>query len=164
MSRFLTLICLLAGLSLPVSALALSRGEPAPDFRLHDGQGRVVTLSSLRGRVVYLDFWASWCGPCRQSFPWMDGLQQRLGRDRLVVLAVNVDEDAEAASQFLKELRPGFSVVFDTQGRTALRYALPGMPASFLIGPDGRLLWGHLGFRAEDGSRLEAAIRQALPR
>jgi len=160
--RITALLCLLAGLAWPASALALSRGEPAPDFTLRDAGGRSVTLSSLRGRMVYLDFWASWCGPCRQSFPWMDAAQRRFGRDRLVVLAVNVDEDAGAATDFLREHPAGFTVVFDARGRVAERYALPGMPASFLIGPDGRVRRTHLGFRAGDGERLDALLAQEL--
>lgn len=161
MSRFVLLLSLCWPL---VSAATLRAGDMAPDFSLRDAQGQTVTLSSLRGRVVYLDFWASWCGPCRQSFPWMDALQRRHGRERLVVLAVNVDEDAVAAGEFLRQHPAGFTVVFDPQGRAAERYALPGMPASFLIGADGRLRQAHLGFRVGDGERLDAAVRALMTR
>ncbi len=144
---------------LPAQAQVFSRGDPAPDFALKDSQGRTVTLASLRGRQVYLDFWASWCGPCRQTFPWMNTLQQRIGHDKLTVLAVNVDEDPAAAAEFLRQHPAGFTVLFDAGGRTAARYQLQGMPSSFLIGADGRLRWSHLGFRSGDGERLEAMLR-----
>lgn len=163
MTRFLTpgvrrlLLPLILAL-LPGPALALSAGDPAPDFTLPDEQGRPVTLSSLRGQFVYVDFWASWCGPCRQSFPWMNQLSLRTRKAALRVVAINVDESRQDAAAFLRRTPPLFTVLYDPAGRTPASYHLPGMPTSFLIGPDGRVRWTHVGFRKDDGQVIQALI------
>jgi thiol-disulfide isomerase/thioredoxin len=121
-----------------------------------------IGLESLRGKVVYLDFWSSWCVPCRQSFPWMDGLQQSLGRDGFVVVAVNVDHDRADADRFLRELSPAFRIVYDPEGKLAEQYRVHGMPTSFLIDRDGKILLQHAGFRAHDRDDLASRIRALL--
>ncbi|MEK6787660.1 MAG: TlpA disulfide reductase family protein [Pseudomonadota bacterium] len=157
------LLLALFSVLLPNTALALSAGDVAPDFTLPDAAGKPITLSSLRGQFVYVDFWASWCGPCRQSFPWMNQLSQRSRNTApktlaLNVLAVNVDEHRADAAAFLRQLPASFTVVYDPAGTVAASYQLPGMPTSFLIGPDGRVRWTHIGFRPSDGSTLQAMI------
>jgi len=149
-------LCLGAGL-----ARAVSAGDPAPDFRL-DGTGGPVQLSGRQGHVVFLDFWASWCGPCKQSFPWMNELQGRYGAQGLQVIAVSVDAHRDDARRFLAELPPRFTVAFDPRGDTPRRYDIAGMPTSVLIGPDGKVLYVHNGFRPEERAALEARITQAL--
>lgn len=145
-------------------AAALAPGDPAPDFELPGWQQR-VQLSAWRGQFVYLDFWASWCGPCKQSFPWMNGLQTRFGAQGLTVLAVGLDSHIEDAQRFLAETSPRFAVAFDTQGVTPRQYAVKGMPTSLLIGPDGKVLWVHRGFHPDERAELEALIaRQIDPR
>jgi cytochrome c biogenesis protein CcmG, thiol:disulfide interchange protein DsbE len=124
--------------------------------------GDPIALESLRGKVVYLDFWASWCVPCRQSFPWMDHLQQVLGRDGLVVVAVNVDHERADADRFLRELAPGFRVAYDPEGTLAEQYHVHGMPTSFLIDREGKVQLQHAGFRTRDRDELEARIRTLL--
>jgi cytochrome c biogenesis protein CcmG/thiol:disulfide interchange protein DsbE len=156
---------LLLGVS--TQAMAVSVGEPAPDFQLPAqpdarNSATVLSLKELRGRVVYLDFWASWCGPCKQSFPWMNGLQQRYGAKGLQVVAVNLDEQPEEARRFLSKVQAQFRVAYDRAGDTPKRYAIAGMPTSVLIGPDGQVLMVHSGFRADDTAALEGAIQQAL--
>jgi len=105
-----------------------------------------LDLSAYKGKVVYLDFWASWCNPCRQSFPWMNELQQRYGANGLVVLAVNVDHDRADAEDFLRSYDPSFKVVFDPGGSIAQQYNLKDMPTSVLIGRDGKVHFVHNGF------------------
>jgi thiol-disulfide isomerase/thioredoxin len=141
----------------------LSPGDAAPDFKL-SGTKDAVQLSALSGKVVYLDFWASWCGPCKQSFPWMNALQARFGPQGLQVVAVNVDAQAADAKQFLASNPAHFEVAFDASGDTPRRYAIKGMPTSVLIAPDGKVIWVHAGFRAEDRAELESQIAQALAR
>ena len=121
-----------------------------------------IDLDSLRGKVVYLDFWASWCVPCRQSFPWMDGMQQALGRDGLVVVAVNVDRERADADRFLHELSPTFRIVYDPEGKLAEKYHVRGMPTSFLIDREGRVQLQHAGFRARDREDLAGRLRALL--
>lgn len=149
---------------LPGTALALSAGDPAPDFSLPDSTGKTFTLSSLRGQFVYVDFWASWCAPCRQSFPWMNQLSQRSRKAALKVVAVNVDENRDDAEAFLRQLPANFTVVFDPAGKAAASYQLPGMPTSILIGPDGRVRWIHIGFRKNEGEVIQSRILREMSR
>ena len=155
---FLGLCC---ALFIPV-ALALDAGQAAPDFTLSAADGRPVQLSALRGKVVYLDFWASWCGPCRQSFPWMNAMHDKYGSTGLAVVGVNVDQRRPDAEKFLAQVPAQFAVAYDPQGTSPKLYAVKGMPSSVLIDPQGRVLRTHVGFRAEDRAELESAIRAAL--
>jgi cytochrome c biogenesis protein CcmG/thiol:disulfide interchange protein DsbE len=155
-----------AMLSAVTLARAVTVGEAAPDFQLPSLQaspaGNTLKLSALRGQVVYLDFWASWCGPCKQSFPWMNALQQRYGAKGLQVVAINLDEEASDAHRFLAQVPAQFRVAFDRTSDTPKRYAIVGMPTSVLIGADGQVLMVHTGFRADDTATLESAIQHAL--
>lgn len=105
-----------------------------------------LDLSAYRGKVVYLDFWASWCTPCRLSFPWMNDVQETRARNGLVVVGVNVDHDPSAARDFLQATNPEFKIVYDPKGDIANRYDLKDMPTSVLIGRDGRVRYIHQGF------------------
>lgn len=121
-----------------------------------------LDLSQYRGKLVYLDFWASWCKPCRQSFPWMDAMQQKYAADGLVIVAVNLDEQHADAEKFLKQIPVAFTVVYDPEGKLAAQYQLIGMPSSFLIDRDGQVLVKHAGFYDDSPARYEAEIRAAL--
>jgi len=105
-----------------------------------------LDLSPYKGKVVYLDFWASWCTPCRLSFPWMNELQQIYGRQGLVVIGVNVDHDRNLADQFLLSNQGQFMIIYDPNGKIASRYNLKDMPTSILIGRDGNIHFTHAGF------------------
>jgi cytochrome c biogenesis protein CcmG, thiol:disulfide interchange protein DsbE len=121
-----------------------------------------LDLAQYQGKIVYLDFWASWCKPCRQSFPWMDAMQKKYAADGLVIVAVDEDEQPADGRKFLAEEQSGFTVVSDPKGILAERYALLGMPSSFLIGRDGQVLQRHAGFYSGSPARFEAEIRAAL--
>jgi cytochrome c biogenesis protein CcmG, thiol:disulfide interchange protein DsbE len=145
------------------AALALEKGAVAPDFVL-PGSDSNVSLASYRGKVVYLDFWASWCGPCKQSFPWMNAMQAKYGAKGLQVVSVNVDTKRDAAARFLVVNPASFAVAFDPQGRTPGLYAVKAMPSSYLIGRDGRITLLHRGYAPEDAAALEQEIRMAVER
>jgi thiol-disulfide isomerase/thioredoxin len=120
-----------------------------------------LDLDAYRGKVVLLDFWASWCGPCKESFPWMQRMEQRFGDRGLVVIAVNVDHDRALAEQFLRTQQPRFAIHFDPRGLAAERYGVNAMPSSFYIDRGGKIRYTHLGFVAaerEDAERQLSAL------
>lgn len=141
---------------------ALEAGQPAPEIQLKDLSGKPVTLSALKGKVVIVDFWASWCGPCRQSMPVLEKLSKTYKEKGLVVLGVNTDNDAKSASKFLAEVPVSFVVVNDADKRVARAYAPPTMPSSYIIDKQGRVRQVHAGFKAGDAKQLEAEIQQLL--
>lgn len=143
------------------AAGALQAGEAAPPFDLPGDQGK-LRLAELGGKLVLLDFWASWCAPCRQSFPWLNQMQSRYGGAGLQVVAINVDEKRDDALAFIKRYPAAFKVLFDGAGNSARDYAIKAMPSSVLIGRDGRVVFLHTGFREADKSGLEAQIRRSL--
>jgi thiol-disulfide isomerase/thioredoxin len=142
--------------------LAADVGAAAPPFALPDAAGNTVSLASLRGRVVYVDFWASWCGPCRRSFPWMNELQQRYGARGLAIVAVNVDKKRPDAERFLQQLPAAFTVVYDPAGATPAAYRVPGMPTSYLIDRQGNVVQIEQGFFDERRASTEARIEALL--
>jgi thiol-disulfide isomerase/thioredoxin len=161
-----TLALAIALIATPVvakSPKAASSTHPAPAFTLPGLKGD-VSLESLRGKAVLVDFWASWCGPCRQSFPWMNDLQKRYGDKGLAIVAVNLDKDREFANAFLSEVPASFTVVFDPAGTTAERYKVKAMPTTVLVSADGHVLVTHTGFDARHAPEFEAQIAEALPR
>ena len=133
----------------------------APDINLPGMNGN-VQLESLKGKVVYLDFWASWCQPCKSSFPWMHDMKQTYADQDFEILAVNLDKDRKLADAFLKEMDINFVVAFDKSGESASEYKLKGMPGSYLIGRDGKIYASHIGFRDKDKTQIEQAIKSLL--
>jgi thiol-disulfide isomerase/thioredoxin len=121
-----------------------------------------AALSAYQGKLVYLDFWASWCGPCAESFPWLNRMHDKYA-GQLVIVGVNVDTDGKAADAFLAKHPARFDILRDPAGKLPEHYAIEGMPSSVLIAPDGRVLHRHAGFRGADAESYEAAIRAALP-
>ena len=135
----------------------------APAFSL-PGRTGTVSLDSLRGRVVYVDFWASWCDPCRRSFPWLNSLNERYAGKGLTIVAIDLDKDRRAADAFLEEFPASFLVAYDPAGRTAEAYRVSAMPSSFLIGPTGALLSSHAGFDPRKVDAIETSIQEACAR
>jgi len=133
----------------------------APTFELPADEN-TISLNQLQGSVVYLDFWASWCTPCRKSFPWMNKIQSKYKDKGLVVVAVNLDKSKSKADDFLKEFDRNFIVAFDPEGKTAESYKVMGMPSSYLIDRKGQLHLSHIGFRESDTEKLESKIRELL--
>ena len=157
-----TAAAVLALLAAP-SLCAQTVGARALGFELPGTKGP-VRLADLRGKLVFLDFWASWCTPCKLSFPWMDQMQAKYGPLGLQVVAINVDAKRADAEKFLAASPVRFAVAFDPAGDTPKAYGIKAMPSSFLIGPDGRVLHSHAGFRESDKADLEQRIRAALSR
>ena len=123
--------------------------------------GGTLDLGAYKGKVVYLDFWASWCHPCEQSFPYMEQLKQRYGDD-LVVIAVNVDHSRDRADAFLNRMHSDLNVVYDPDGQLAAHYDVKDMPTSMLIGRDGKVRYVHKGFFAEQMSGYNAQVAELV--
>ena len=105
-------------LALPLAAVAAEAGKAAPEFQLPNLKQESVKLSEYKGKVVYLDFWASWCGPCKKTFPWLNELQKKYGKDGFEVVGVNVDAKKADADKFLVSTPAEFTVLFDPAGAT----------------------------------------------
>lgn len=137
----------------------------APEIILPTKDAR-MQLSKLKGNVVYLDFWASWCVPCKKSFPWMSAMQKKYADQGLMIVAVNLDKDRAQADEFIHQMNDkvdmNFTVAFDASGESAKKYKLRGMPSSYLIGRDGKVYASHIGFREKDKDKLEQAILSLL--
>ena len=121
-----------------------------------------LDLGAYKGKVVYLDFWASWCNPCRQSFPWMNQLQELYAPKGLVVIAVNVDHDRDLADEFLQSNNAQFKIVYDQGGAIAEKYDFKDMPTSILIGRDGKIRYVHNGFYPDKEGLYDAHINALL--
>lgn len=128
------------------------------------GPARAATLdlSAYRGKVVYLDFWASWCTPCRRSFPWLDGLVHAYARRDLVVIGVNVDQDPRLAEQFLNDTPAEFSIVYDAKGELASAFRVVGMPSAVLIDRSGKVRFQHVGFSDKRKEEYEMQVQSLL--
>lgn len=135
-----------------VTTPVFAGGEPALD------------LEAYRGKVVYLDFWASWCAPCRKSFPWMNTMQAMYGAQGLVIIGVNVDANAQDAQAFLAQTPADFPIVYDPNGKLAEAYGLMGMPSSFLIDRNGKVVANHVGFRDSSPAEYEQQLRALVLR
>jgi thiol-disulfide isomerase/thioredoxin len=121
-------------------------------------------LAPVEGRVVWVDFWASWCVPCRRSFPWLNSMHRKYGPAGLQIIAVNLDKDRALADGFLAEVPAEFALRFDPAAALAKEFGVQTMPSSFLIDADGNVLASHYGFRTADTADYEQAIETALNR
>ena len=144
---------------LSVTAHGAEVGAPAPLFEGPQRDGTPLSLTSLRGDVVYVDFWAAWCAPCRRAIPALDALYESLSDQGFTVVGINVDRHRSDAVKLLDELQPSFPMVFDPQGEWAEAYALPGMPSGYLIDRQGIVRYRHVGYRESDLPALEQHIK-----
>jgi len=121
-------------------------------------------LLEFRGKVVVLDFWASWCVPCRRSFPWMNSMQEKYADDGLVIIGVNLDAVDADAQAFLRESPADFQIINDPEGALALEHDVVAMPTSYIFDRDGRLVTRHLGFKVKRQDEYEALLVETLSR
>jgi thiol-disulfide isomerase/thioredoxin len=152
-----TLVFLLVTLSINAAAVA----SKAPSFELPSDSG-TFSLEQYRNQVVYVDFWASWCVPCRHSFPWLNEMQARYGDAGFKVIGINVDKKKAKAQKFLELIPASFEIAYDPEGTVADMYSLKVMPSSFLIDQEGNLVHKHKGFKTSDGLRMEDMIKKLL--
>lgn len=121
-----------------------------------------LDLHEYEGQVVVLDFWASWCVPCRRSFPWLNSMQARYAERGLVIIGVNLDASKDDAAAFLSDYPADFRVHYDTAAELAREYGVEAMPSSYVIGRDGEIKARHLGFKVKRQEEYEAILVEAL--
>lgn len=144
-------------------AVALEVGDRAPDFAAPNLNGKgTVELSKYRGKVVYLDFWASWCAPCLKAIPEIEKIRAEMPADSFQVVAVNVDQKKKKALRFLDKHPVGYPSASDPKGRLPGQYGVETMPTSYLIDANGVVRYVHPGFQRGDGSKLRHEIRALL--
>jgi len=131
------------------------------DFSLDSTNGK-ISLSQYKDKVVYIDFWASWCTPCRKSFPWMNKMFSKYADQGLEIIAISLDSGKKATERFLAKNPAMFTIAYDPDGKVADSYNVQVMPTSYLIGRDGTLLMTHKGFRTDHEQALEEEIKKAL--
>ena len=148
-------------LSLAVWVLPV-QAETAPDWQLPGLDGGSLGLGELRGQIVLLDFWASWCVPCRLSLPALRQLQKDYAQQPVRIVTISVDEDRTAARDFLQRYGQGLTALHDPDGQVAEAYDLLGMPSSFIIGPQGQIQWQHAGYRKGDEDAWRDQIEHLL--
>ena len=147
-----------------ISLFSLSQyayAEKAIDFDLPSDKGN-IKLSSLKGNVVYVDYWASWCPPCRKSFPWMNKMHSKYEAQGLKIIGISLDSTRKKADKFLSKMPALFSIVYDHEGKTADDYEVQVMPTSYLIDRKGNLIYTHKGFNSKDKQKLEEEFKKAL--
>ena len=154
-------VLLLAAMATAATA-AVAPQSPAPDFTLRALAGPNLKLAEQRGRVVLVNFWATWCGPCREELPQLAKLHDKYRAAGLVLLGVNVDDDPRKAAELATRLGLRFPVLLDTDKQVSRRYDMSAMPATFLIDRDGVVRSIHRGYRAGFEQRYDAEIRELL--
>jgi len=152
---------ILIALFFALSTQVVAAGKTAPSFSVKTDTGN-ITLEDMRGQVVYVDFWASWCAPCRKSFPWLNEMQAKYGSHGLTIIGVNVDKDKNLAENFLKKTPARFKMVYDPEGNLATKYKLVGMPSAYLIDKNGKIQHSHIGFRESKKLSYEESIQHLL--
>jgi cytochrome c biogenesis protein CcmG/thiol:disulfide interchange protein DsbE len=161
-SRGALALAMFALVGMPALALAVEVGEPPPEIDLPElNSGKQIKLAALRGKVVVVDFWASWCAPCKEEMPVLESLSKRY-KDQLVVIGVSVDNEAGNAKKFLSTVKVSFPIVHDAGHRVADKFKPPRMPTSYVIDKAGKIRFVHAGFRKEDGPKLEEEIVKLL--
>src|SRR4029453_11576116 len=159
-------LVLLVALALPASAQPLKpwKGGDTPALELKDVDGKVHRLADYKGKVVLLNFWATWCAPCREEMPSMQSLRDSLEGRPFAVLAVNVGEGARAARSFGEKMALRFPMLLDSDMSATRAWSARVLPASYVIGPDGKVAYSHLGAIDWSAAQVKTALERLMPR
>ena len=157
-----TLLLGLFSFTLCFSSLSFAEQGQALPISSVAGQEQTIEFKEYTGKVILIDFWASWCGPCRQSFPWMNDMQAKYNAQGFEVISINLDSETEDALNFLKEIPANFTLGFDPEGITAEKMEVAAMPMSYLIDRQGMIRQRMIGFNSTKKAEHEAHIRTLL--
>jgi peroxiredoxin len=147
-TRLLALTALSAVATLTAAAATLQTGAAAPAFQLNSNTGKPLALADFRGQIVLLNFWASWCGPCRQEMPILEQLNRQYHGKGVTLLGINVEPDSAAAVSWLKATPVTFPILFDTDSKVSSLYEVAGMPNTVIIDRKGQVRYIHRGYSA----------------
>jgi peroxiredoxin len=155
------LLLLVAGYSAQAgeSLTPLPGGKPAPDFELVDTDGKLHRLSDYRGKTVILNFWATWCPPCREEIPSMNRAWRQLAKEDVVMLAVNMGEDEDTIFVFTADYPAEFPLLLDRDGSVIAQWPVKGLPTTYIIAPDGSIAYRAIGGRNWDDSDIMDILR-----
>ena len=143
-------------------AIAASSSGPAANFTLKSANGENIRLSEYRGQVVLLNFWASWCGPCRQEMPELDALHQKYEELGFTVFGVNVEQDRKMADKILRDIPVSFPILFDDQNAVSELYDVDAMPVTVLVDRNGDIRFMHRGYKPGYEIEYEAQVRELV--
>lgn len=161
--RRLPLVALLAAFVAFAWPAAATDGSPlAPEFKLVNRAGGEISLSSLKGQVVMINFWASWCGPCRQEFPALDQIYSKYKPMGFQMVAINVESEKADAERFLGQTPVSFPILFDADNKVSGNYGVSAMPTTFLVDRQGKLRWQHRAYKPGDEAKYIEQIRAML--
>ena len=158
-TRRLLMLLILTLVAVGTATAAGLTGAPAPDFTLKSANGDNLKLSEFRGQVVMINFWASWCAPCRQEMPLLDEMYRRYQGLGFALLGVNVEEDSDAAKALLREIPVSFPILFDTKNTVSRTYNLVAMPSSVFVDRNGTVRYVHHGYKSGDEREYEQQLR-----
>ena len=153
---------MVAALSLALPALAGPSGAPAPSFTLASRGGQDVSLAQYKGNVVMINFWASWCGPCRQEMPLLEGIYKKYNKMGFTMIGVNVEPDSNAANDWLKATPVSFPILYDRDSKVSKLYDVAGMPSTVIIDRSGKLRVLHRGYKPGDENEYLDSIRSLI--
>lgn len=159
---FLAAIFIAVAVVFSTTTLAADNAKLEPAFSLPGVNSSQVNLADYRGKVVLVDFWASWCTPCIRSFPWMDEMVEKYGEQGFEIIAINMDQEAILAEKFLQRYPNKLTIAFDPQGSVAEQYEIMGLPNSFILNKQGEIVYKHVGFRLAELEKYEAEILSLL--
>ena len=153
---------MVAALSVALPALAGPTGAPAPSFTLAARGGQNVSLTQYKGQVVMLNFWASWCGPCRQEMPLLESIYRKYNKMGFTMIGVNVEPDSNAANDWLKATPVSFPILYDRDSKVSKLYDVGGMPATVIIDRSGKVRVLHRGYKPGDENEYLDSIRTLI--
>ena len=148
--------------ALAAAAVALQAGAPAPAFQLNSSAGKPVALADYKGQIVLLNFWASWCGPCRQEMPILEQLNRQYRNKGVTLLGVNVEPDSAAAVNWLKATPVSFPILFDVDSKVSKLYQVEGMPNTVILDRKGLVRYIHRGYSAGAENEYLDQIRSLI--